>query len=138
MYRSLHLLEKPHVTLLKQQAKDSLTIALFNLAENVKSCNNKGLTVLQAGQLVFAYYRKQLQAFSISGHISQNYSGMQDVNIYPWCFHAVCGMAEKHIPLVHVGSLILENYIYCRNFSFVFIHSGETDEIVSHTVYLHL
>lgn len=67
MYRSLHLLEKPHVTILKEQAKDSLIIALFNLAENVKSSNNKGLTVLQAGQLV---YRKQLQAFSISGHIS--------------------------------------------------------------------
>jgi len=79
-HRSLHLLKKPHVVLLKQQMKVSLIIALFNLAENVKSSNNKGLTVPHAGQLAFAYYSKQLQAFSISVHIKQNYLGMQDMN----------------------------------------------------------
>lgn len=54
-HRSPHLLKEPHAILLKQQIKVTLIIALFNLAENVKSGNNKGLTVLGAGQLAFVY-----------------------------------------------------------------------------------
>lgn len=75
-HRSLHLLKKPHAIFLKQQMEVSLIMALFNLAENVKSSNNKGLTVLHASQLAHAYYRKQLQAFSVSVHIQPNYLGM--------------------------------------------------------------
>lgn len=82
-HRSLHLLRKPHTISLKQQMKVSLIIALFNLAENVKASNNKGLTVLHAGQLAFAYYSKQLQAFSISVHINRNYLGMWGLNTPP-------------------------------------------------------
>lgn len=80
--RSLHLLKKPHAILLKQQMKVSLIIAWFNLAENVKSRDNKGLTVLHSGQLAFAYHSKQLQAFSISVHIKQNYLRVQDLNTH--------------------------------------------------------
>lgn len=86
-HRFLHLLQKPHAIFLKQQMEVSLIMALFNLAENVKSSNNKGLTVLHASQLALAYYRKQLQAFSLSVHIQPSYLGMWDLNTQPWCTH---------------------------------------------------
>lgn len=83
----------------------SLIIALFNLAENVKSINNKGLTVLHASQLALAYYRKQLQAFSVSVHIQPNYLGMWSLNTWPWCTRT----AERSV----LRTSSVENYVLC-------------------------
>lgn len=112
-HRSLHLLKKPHAILLKQQMKVSLVIALFNLTENVKPGNNKGLTVLRAGQLAFAYYSKQLEAFRVAVYIKPEPLGNAASGHTP-LVHPPCRVAEIHVVVVSIGNLSCANlHVIC-------------------------